>query len=162
MLAERTHFFSSGVASGVAFGENDERERASASALSGPPMQWKMGLNSSQIIQTPCHNPIGSNSVLGQVNVISVDVDLGTPWNRATFLEDLHNTWHFFVNGRVFELCSGQFLREECNGVTVLLNDSAQLQIRCVGVDIARDVGIQKSEEHLFGDMLLDGVESFD
>ena len=56
---------------------------------------------------SPSHDPVGCNGIVSEIDVISEDVHLGAPKDRATLFEHFHNTKHFFVDGGVFQLCSG-------------------------------------------------------
>ena len=55
----------------------------------------------------PGHNSVGCNSVASEIDVISANVNFGTPWNGTTLLECFDNAWHLFINGWTFELGCG-------------------------------------------------------
>ena len=58
---------------------------------------------------SPGHDAIGCDGILCEVDMVRADVHLGAPQDGAMFLEHLNNAKHFFINGGVFELCSGWF-----------------------------------------------------
>ena len=52
----------------------------------------------------PGHNLVGCDGVASEIDVISADINLGSPKNRLMFFEHFRNAEHFFVNRKVFQL----------------------------------------------------------
>ena len=74
-------------------------------------------------------------------------------------LEDFKNAKHLFINGGTFDLSCWRILREEGQGVVVLLDDSACLQIRCICADVLWNIGISKRWKDIFCNQSFDCIE---
>ena len=71
-----------------------------------------------------------------EVLVISVDMENGTKKHRLKFFESFDDGEEFFFYCCVILLSRVEFLYIEGDGVVIVFDDCAELEIRCVGFDV--------------------------
>ena len=65
--------------------------------------------------------------LVGEVFVISVDMNVGTKEHRVEFTNGLDNAEEFFFNSTVIVLSGGEFASIKCNRFAILFNDGSKL-----------------------------------
>ena len=110
----------------------------------------------------PGLNSVGGNGVLSQIDVVGAHIASGAPEDSPAFFEDFHNAQHFFVDGRTFKLSCCQLSREEGHCHTVLFDNSAQLMITRICMNIKWNVWIGERKKNRFRNDFLCGIKRLD
>jgi hypothetical protein len=110
--------------------------------------------------EVPANGMLSSKSVKGKVAMVSVAMKGSTQECSAKLVESLNNRKHFFFDIRVFTLSRRKLALEISNSrFTILHNDSAQLIITGISINVERLVVIRIAEQRdlSFEGMLVDG-----
>ena len=106
------------------------------------------------------HTRVGVVGREGKVAMVSIDTDVGAKEKGAKGAQGFDNGKEFLFDGGVVLLSRSQFAAVVGNGMVMLFDDSTELQIGGICVDVERRVRIGIAKEYIFGDERFHGVES--
>ena len=92
------------------------------------------------------------NVLSDEIFVVGVDVNFGTVQNVAVLHEDFLDAQGLFIGRRVVKLGSGKLAGEKSYWVAVLGDNSTELVLRGIALNVERLVRVRVVEEHVLGD----------
>ena len=93
----------------------------------------------------PSQNSLGreGRETVSDILVVRVNVQLSTKQHGSELLESFNNRQEFFFNCSIVLLGRVEFARVKGDRLILLFNNSTQLEIRCIGLDVKWEIMIR-------------------